>query len=285
LAAVPRQVLRGRAPALAAHYPSAGGTAGPAAAFAPFRDVVDGQREVLDEAVRLPCQTNEVGRCAPLMVGFLRVSATSGLPLRALEVGASAGLSLRFDRFHYAGGGAAWGDPRSLVDLAGLWAEAPPHAGADVRVAERAGCDPAPLDPAREPDRLALMSSVWADQRPRFQRLAGALELARRDPVAVEKASADDWVARRLATPSPGRATVVFHSVVDEYFEEEVRGRFRASLAEAGARASLGAPLYWLRLEPRTSVREHGVTLTSWPGAEERLLATSGAHGTGVRMA
>ncbi len=284
MAAVHRLVLLGEAPALAAHYASVGGTQPPEDAWAAFRAAVAARADDLGLLIRLPCQTNEVGRCAPLMVGFLRVAALTGLPLRVLEVGASAGLNLRFDRFRYSGGGAAWGDEASPVDLGGLWAEPPPDLDAALHVAERAGCDPNPLDPGRPEDRRRLMSSVWADQVERLRRLRGAFDIAARVPATVEAASLHDWLPSRLASARDGLATVVFHSVVEEYLPEGVRARFHQTLAAAGQRATATAPLAWLRLEPLTSARHHGVTLTFWPGGEERLLATSGAHGTDVRM-
>ena len=282
MAAVHRLALTGRAPAVAAQYPSAGGSPD-ARAWAAFRETVEHHVDELRVLTALPCQTNEVGRAAPLMFGFLAVAAEWELPLRALEVGASAGLNLRFDRFRYGSGAAAWGDPASPVDLTGLWGEAPPHLEASLVVAERRGCDRRPLDPGDPETRLALSASLWADQTERFARLDGALELAARVPARVEGASLSDWLPRQLANPGPGLATVVYHSVVIEYLAADVRRAFEAELADAGRRATPEAPLAWLRLEPISRVRSHGVTLTTWPGARERVLATSGAHGADVR--
>ena len=77
--------------------------------------------------------------------------------------------------------------------------------------------------------------------------------------------------------PVPGVATVVFHSIVYEYFPEPVREAFHRALDEAGARASAEAPLAWLRFEATPATRGYGTTLTTWPGAEERVVATAGA--------
>src|SRR5436189_63817 len=56
----------------------------------------------LRERLLAPIQTNEVARCGPLAAGFLFVARETELPLRLLEVGASAGLNLRFDLYRYA---------------------------------------------------------------------------------------------------------------------------------------------------------------------------------------
>jgi hypothetical protein len=282
MAAVHRLVLTRRAPALALHYPSVGGTASSGAAEA-FLASVEEHAEVLAELTALPCQTNEVGRTAALVGGFLDVAATTGLPLRCLEVGASAGLNLRWDAFRYGGGGAAWGQPDSPVQLDGHWTLPPPHTAAEVVVTERRGCDPNPVDPATEEGRLALTASVWADQVDRFERLRGALLVAGRVPAHVDGASAPGWTALQLGEPRTGVATVVYHSIVEEYLSEQDRRAFREALEAAGARATADSPLAWLRLEPVSALRRHGLTLRTWPGGDDRVLATCGAHGQDVR--
>jgi hypothetical protein len=97
MGAVHRLVLRGDAPRLAVHYPSAGGR--PGDAWPPFAGILREHCDELRALVEHPVQTNEPGRCAALLGGFLEVARTTGLPLRLLEVGASAGLNLRFDRY------------------------------------------------------------------------------------------------------------------------------------------------------------------------------------------
>jgi hypothetical protein len=282
MAAVHRLVLTGNAPALARHYPSAGGEdAGDA--WPAFHDVLSAHEETVRAGVARPCQTNEVGRCAALIVGFLAAAHAARLPLRVLEVGASAGLSLRWDHFHYGDRRSHWGDPGSPVDLDGLWDEAPPHLDAPVQVVSRRGCDPSPLDPAREEHRLALQASVWADQVPRFQRLRGALELAARVPAGVDRASVMQWLPQRLAEPAEGAATVVYQSIVEEYVPADELAAFYRAMEEAGARARARAPLFWVRLEAQPGQKRHQLTFRQWPGGEERALAVAGAHGTNVR--
>ena len=283
LAAVHRLVLTGRAERLASFYPSAGGTVDVEAAWSALRALLATDGDRVGELVARPCQTNEVGRAAALMFGFLEVAARTRLPFRLLEVGASAGLNLRWDRFRYGGGGASWGPRDSPVDLDGLWAEAPAHADVAIEVVERRGCDPRPLDPTSPEDQLALRASVWADQTARFARLTGALALAAAVPATVDASSVDVWVPERLRETRPGTVAVVYHSVVDEYLTDEARRTFHGALAEAGARATADAPLAWVRVEPADAVRQHAVTLTLWPGGGTQQLALSGAHGTGVR--
>jgi hypothetical protein len=282
MAAVHRLVLTRQAPALAVHYPSVGGAAGSEGAWAAFRRTLEGQVQTLRALVALPCQTNEVGRTAALVGGFLEVAAVTGMPLRVLEVGASAGLNLRWDRFRYSGGGATWGPADSTVRLTGYWDVPPPHTDAQVVVVERRGCDLHPVDPRSAEGRLALTAAVWADQVERFERLRGALAITAEVPAHVDRASAPEWVEGQLAASPADVATVVYHSIVEEYLPGGARARFHAVVREAGERARPDAPLAWLRLEPISELRAHGLTLTTWPGGRERILATCGAHGTDV---
>jgi hypothetical protein len=90
MAAVHHLVLTGEAPRLAVHYPSVGGDAGPRGVWDAFRGVLVEHRDAFRELVGRPCQTNEVGRSAALAPAFLHLAATTGRPLRLLEVGASA---------------------------------------------------------------------------------------------------------------------------------------------------------------------------------------------------
>ncbi len=283
MAAVHRLVLTGAAPWLAAHYATAGGSAGLDGAWKAFRDVVAQEARRLGPLVAMPCQTNEVGRCAALAFGFLELVATHRLPLRLLEVGASAGLNLRFDRFRYGGGGVSWGPAESPVDLSGLWLEAPLHLPEELNVAERRGCDPRPVDATTAEGRLQLESSLWADQVVRLKRLRAAFEVATREPATVEPASVDEWLPRLLAEPRHGATTVVYHAIVYEYFSEAVRRDFHQALDRAGAAATSDAPLAWLRFEATPATRGYAVTLTTWPGGDERVVAMAGAHGTDVR--
>jgi hypothetical protein len=285
LAAVHRLVLQGRLPELARHYPSAGGSTGLPGTWDAFAQALERYEQEIRELVALPCQTNEVGRCAALAFGFLEIAAAYGLPLRLLEVGASAGLNLRWDHFRYDGGGAAFGDPASPVQLTGLWKEAPRGIGAPISVVERLGCDLQPLDPSLEADRLALRASIWADQPLRMARLNGALAVALRVPARVEQASLERWLPALLAERREGVATVVYHSVVGEYLSDEVRARFHAALEHAGVEATPSEPLGWLRLEPTSEVRHHALTLTLWPPRRELRLAVCGAHGSDVSAA
>lgn len=282
MGAIHRLVLEGRAPELATFYPSAGGSAGRSDAVSlAFIETVDRHVEVLRALVERPVQTNEVGRAAALIGGFLTVADRTGLPLRILEIGASAGLLLRWDRYRYEERGATWGPADSPVRLCDYNSETRLPFDVSARVAERLGCDRDPLDPADERDRLTLLSYVWPDQVARLRNLRAALELARAHPAPVERATAGEWLRRVLRSASSGVATVVYQSIVLQYLPTNERDEVAATIAASGAAATPGAPVAWLRMEPAGDVAH--VHLTLWPDGDDRLVAVSGYHGTGVR--
>jgi hypothetical protein len=265
LGAVHWLVLAGRAPDLARHYPTAGGTPGPTLA-ADFLAAVEDLSGEVAARLPLPVQTNEVGRCAALVGGYVEAARRAGgRPLRVFEVGASAGLNLNWDRYRYDTGETTFGDPSSPLRFVGRWAGAPPRLdGGPVVVAERAGCDRSPIDAATEEGRRLVRSYVWPDQAARHARLDAALAVAAGHPVAVERADLGDWLTARLAVPAPGACTVVVHSIVWQYVGEASRRAMRAALAAAGAAATPDAPLAWLRMEPAGAVAD--VRLTWWSG-------------------
>jgi hypothetical protein len=281
LGGVHRLVLGGRAPELAEFYPSAGGhsTGDP---VPPFLAVLDGHRAELETRMGQGVQTNEVGRAALLAPGFALLARRTGLPLHLREVGSSAGLLLRWDHYRYSAGGAVLGDPQSPLSFEAVYLPPGPDLSGAVHVADRRGCDISPIDGTTDDGRLALLSFVWPDQLARFERLRTALDLAAVHPVQVDRADAGEWVAEQVRELPAARATVVFHSIVLQYLPKDSRRAMKAALHEAGARASAHAPLAWLRMEPAGGSHAE-LRLTSWPGGEEELLATSGFHGENIR--
>jgi hypothetical protein len=266
MAAVHRLVLDDTLPELARHYPSTGGEGDPDASWPLFRQALIDHREQIQALVANGCQTNEVGRSAALLGGFLEVAHRANRPLRILEVGASAGLNLRWDRYRYESADGSWGDHTSPVTFSHHF-EIPPPMNRPATVVERKGCDVHPIDPATADGALALRASIWADQLGRLALLDGALEVARAMPFDVEATGAVAFLERELAREDPAVATVVFHSVVMQYVAEEDRRRIEALIAEAG--------VFHLSMEPTDKAFEIRL--------DGDLLGVSGPHGTRVR--
>ena len=280
MGAVHRLVLEEQAPELGAFYPSAGGRAAPEVRQA-FIDLLEQQRDDVTALIGHPVQTNEPGRSAALMGAFLEVARQTGLPLRLLEIGASAGLNLRWDRYFYKAPGGAWGDSDSPVQFDPAFAEGAPPLDTMAQIAERRGCDPDPLDANDRNDRLTLLSYVWPDQVQRIALLRAALDVAAEVPVAIDRERAVEWLEQVLGQPRHGVATIVFHSVVLPYLGEQGIADLKRTIEDAGARAIPDAPLAWISME--AGEEQADVRLSTWPAGESRVLARATFHGPPVR--
>jgi hypothetical protein len=273
LASVHRLVLDETLPDLAKHYPSTGGDGDAAAAWPHFKEALADHQSTITDLMSRGCQTNEVGRSAALLGGFLEVAHQSRLSLRLLEVGASAGLNLHWDRYRYESLEGAWGDPASPVRFVNSF-DVPPPLNRSADVVSRKGCDLNPIDPTSDDGALSLRSFVWADQLVRLGLLDGAIEVAREMPVEIERMDAASFLDRELAHPVRGVATVVFHSVFIQYVEEIERHRMLNAVEQAQRQSTPQAPVYHLRMEPAEGAFEIRL--------DEEVLGVSRAHGTGV---
>lgn len=278
LGTVNRIVITGREPELAAAYEARDAPR----AWERLRDAIERNAVELRPLIDLPVQTNEVGRCNALLFGFLTVAAETGLPLRLLEVGASAGLNLRWDSFGYRAGGFSWGQADSPLQLEFELEGEAPALPASVEVSERRGCDANPVDASTPEGQLTLLSYVWPDQPERIARMRAALAVAEEVPVAIERETAAVWTERTLGETAPGRATVLYHSIVSQYLSDKERETFFGQIRAAGERVSADFPLAWLRMEPVDDRAD--LELTLWPGGETRRLARVGYHGSPVEL-
>jgi hypothetical protein len=276
--ALHRLVLGGRDRELAAAYPPR-----------PFdgealRQVVLGaiarHDEELCRALDTPPQTNEIARSAMLYPGLLAVARQTGLPLDIREIGSSAGLNLLFDRFGYDYGGKSAGWEASPVRLAPEIRGLPIPLDGTLEIRSRAGSDIAPVEVTDPAALLRLRSFVWADQTERLRRLDDAVAIAGREPYAMTRADAADFVRDELAARQPGAAFVLFHSIMWQYMPPATRRAIEGALDRAGASATTRAPLAWLRMEPADSAATAAtLSMTLWPDCRTRQLARCDYHG------
>lgn len=289
LAALHQLVLSGQAPELARYFPSAGGDAPPQGAWTVARRTLVAHEDFIRARVRRTVQTNEPGRCVALYGGLLWLSERHRLPIRLLEIGASAGLNLNPDRFAYVVGGARLGDARSPLAFDEPWTGVPvadPPTIADrLQIVERAGCDRAPIDPTSRDGRLELASYIWPDEPERLARVEQAATIAARHPVAIERVSAAAWLLEHLGDTRPGALTVVWQSVVNQYLDDAERAAIRSAFTSAS-----GGPLAWLTLEPPAAGSDDPSSFELCcrerpegnGSGESRLLARAGYHGPPV---
>ena len=286
-------VRAGRAGALAPLYPPRPPPDAPALREA-VRRLLTEESPFVRDFLEFPPQTNEVGRSAALIAGWLEIAARTGLPLSLFEIGASAGLNLIADRYAYRFGDVPWapaeqslggpGQSFSGLTLSCGWKGRNPALDAALRVRSRRGCDRHPLHLADAAQRERLMAYVWADQRERVERLDAAVRAMLADPVRVETSDAADWIEAVLSRRAePGVARVVFHSVVWSYLGRRTQERIAEHLERIGGASSAERPLAWLRLELADKDEPAALRLTMWPGGREERLARAHPHGAWIR--
>ena len=173
-------------------------------------------------------QTNEIGRCLALLPALGGVTLDVGAPLGLIEVGASAGLNLRFDHYGYryrpAGQGPGTSVGKGMVDevielnggaalvLEATWrgAHRPPVPTVMPAVVHRAGVDLHPIDVTDEVAGRWLVACQWPEQHERLERCRQAVALAAIDPPTLHRSDATEALAGLVgAVPAHAHPVVI----------------------------------------------------------------------------
>jgi hypothetical protein len=162
----------------------------PAVADPSWRQWVVAHWPAIEDAARTRrTQTNEVGRCIPLLIGLDRIPG----PIALLELGAAAGLCLALDRFSYRFDDdpalwAASGPGGPLLTTTTTGTGRAPIGMPDI--VWRRGVDLAPLD-VMNPDDVRWLEALLPPDRPeRRSRLRTAIAAVHDDPPAVVRGDA-----------------------------------------------------------------------------------------------
>jgi hypothetical protein len=168
-------------------------------------------------------QTNEPARCTTFLPALARLTE----PLALIDLGASAGLTMLFDRYSYDYDGhlIAGSDPDAPTLRCAVRGPVPVPDRIPA-ISWRAGLDLNPLDVTRDDDVRWLSCLVWPGESDRAERLAAAIATARRDPPPVHRGDLlTDLPA--LAAQAPAEATlVIYHSAALAYVAAPDRERF-----------------------------------------------------------
>lgn len=203
-------------------------------------------------------QTNEVTRCANLLPAFKLVYERSGKPLALIELGASAGLNLAWDRYGYIYHAPdqrviEYGDASSPVKLHCQVTGEPPLP-IEVSISWRRGIDLFPLDITNEQDVRSLLSYIWPEEVERYHLLAQAIELARLTPPVLQAGDALHLLPELLESHKDEREETlcVYHSYAISR-SQAISGQIKDLLA----RASTQREIYEIALETDPETRLH----------------------------
>lgn len=238
-----------------------------------------------DELIRIleerRVQTNEVGRAAALYPAFSLIASVEAVPMGLIEIGASAGLNLNWDRFRYRyGGEIECGEKGASVvietELRG--GMIPPLPESPPPVASRVGIDLNPIDIMNHDDALWLRSLVWPEHAARAERLRGAIEVAREHPPRLVAGNGLDHLPALLLEMPDDILPVIFHTHALYQFPEDF-SRLTDSLRENSHERTL----YHLSMEKGMGPGSD-IELMVYRGGEveKRLLAVGHPHGTWI---
>ena len=292
-AAVQYLLLCGAEHPLAAHYPIISGAERPMEPAAPlFKDFCRLHRDRIAELIRTRrTQTNVVRRCTCLLPAFSIAAREAEQPLALIDLGASAGLNLLFDRYgyRYTRGGAEiarWNDGARVQMEAEIRGEDPlPALEPEISVASRTGVDLNVIDPLDEDQLLWLRALIWPEHVERHQRLIdAAAELATSDARLIE-ADAAEVLPQLIAEIPAGIAPTVFHTVAAYQFPREALRSIEQTLLDA----SRERPIWriWLEALPDPSNIQYELAIRRYRNgkAETEPLANVSPHGWWIEPA
>lgn len=281
-AAVQYLLLSGVEDPLAAHYPIVSGAKRPLApAFPLFREFVLRHQPAVLELVRTrTTQTNVVRRCACLLPAFSLAAQESGQPLALIDLGASGGINLNFDRYGYRYEQSGreerrWGSVSAPVQIEAelRGGRALPPLSAEIAVASRVGVDLNPLE-LSDPEQLRwLQALIWPEHVERHQRLHQAAAELSSSPVELHRGDGAELLAGLMQAAPAEAALVVYATVALYQFGPERLAR----IEEALHATSRQRPIWLVTLEGR----QPELTLTRYQDGQSRreLLAQASPHG------
>ena len=193
-------------------------------------------------------QTNVVKRAVSLLVALWAVRRRCKQAVHLIEVGASAGIHLRFDRYRYIIGGRVFGRRDAEVAIETHWrGKQPPPLFDDLPpIVSRIGIDLNPVDVTDPYERLWLRALVWPENQHEADLLSAALNDIAKDPPTIVAGDAIDVCPQLAQQLPPGEPRVVFHAATRMHVPLERRTAFDEAIDTIGEHG----PLYHVWQEP-----------------------------------
>jgi len=215
-------------------YPTVGGAFVDGSDPLPLaREFIEAHRDDVERSISTrSTQTNEVNRSA-LWFAAVRQAALEvpDRPVAFVEIGASAGLNLAFDRYTYDfGDGVVRGEPGSSVRLSCRLDGSTPPLDVPVDLVHRVGLDRSPVDLADPAERRWLKACIWPEQPDRHARFDAAADLTIADLPVIVTDDAVDGIADLIEACPADAHVVIVNSWVLTYLPTDRRLAFETAV-------------------------------------------------------
>jgi hypothetical protein len=213
-------------------------------------DVLHAEPELVRDELWRSTQTNEPGRSAVIQAVVIELARSAGA-VNVIEVGASAGINLYFDKFTVRDHDD--GNPLTLVceDVAPVDRSRPLP-----EVLTRVGIDPNPLLLTNEDDRRWLKACLWPEQRRRHDRFDAIVEAQPSwPPIDMLRGRVMERLNDAFDLVDANALTIVMNTWAAFYFTDDERAEYFREVSRRCANGNVA----WLSIES---------TMVKWPGVE-----------------
>jgi hypothetical protein len=251
LAALQLAALRGH-PVLGPIYDEArhGELEEPESAAKRVMDALHAEPELVRDELWRSTQTNEPGRSAVIQAVVAEL-ARGAKSVNVIEVGASAGINLYFDKFTVRDHDD--GNALTLVceDVTPVDRSRPLP-----EVLARVGIDPNPLFLTEEDDRRWLKACLWPEQRRRHDRFDAIVAAQPSWPtVTMLRGRANERLNDAFDLVDASALTIIMNTWAAFYFTDDERAEFFREVSRRCANDNVA----WLSVES---------TMVKWPGVD-----------------
>ena len=268
------------------HYPRLSMTKyPPSSASDSFLDFcLANQQSIIELMASRLVQTNVVRRCSCLLPAFSKVfHEANNSPLSIVDLGASAGLNLNFDRYSYQylqNGEVVleWGNLKSPVQInTYLREDRVPDLLPEIPIGSRIGIELRVVDIRDVDAALWLQSLVWPEHIENHECLLGAFQEFKSNPAKLLQGDAGELLPTVIGELPKEEALVVYTTISTYQFPIQTIESIELTLAEQ----SKSRPVWYVALETGgTGTTE--LTLKRYKMGEVRAaerLATASPHG------
>jgi hypothetical protein len=218
---------------------------------------------------------------------FSNLLSLANKPATIIDIGASAGLNLNFDRYeYYYDGKKVYGDSRIKIHCTIKGSKMPTVSPFESPL-HKIGIDQNPINLTNTDDLIWLQALIWPDQTERFLMLKEALHPTNLSEIQLIEGSTIADFKKIIGAVDPGEIMIICATHVLYQFHEKFLLEFYDFLDAIGQKRDF----YFLSAEATDAIRlKYGVNntavvLTTYKNKlkQETLIAETNGHGNWIK--